>query len=79
VNNYANLLQVSNSISIWLGISPPDLFFYAVSLLKRCSGMQGLLAACRHIAGHGGMASGMQRVCGGTDSSAMQALPSLRI
>ncbi|KAI3423997.1 hypothetical protein D9Q98_009830 [Chlorella vulgaris] len=29
VNNYANLLQVSNSISIWLGISPPDLFFYA--------------------------------------------------
>lgn len=31
VNNYANLLQVSNAISIWLGISPPDLFFYAVS------------------------------------------------
>ncbi|KAL4855765.1 Sodium/hydrogen exchanger 7 [Chlorella vulgaris] len=30
VNNYANLLQVSNSISIWLGISPPDLFFYAL-------------------------------------------------
>jgi hypothetical protein len=51
INNYANLLQVSNSISIWLGISPPDLFFYAVSLLKSCSGMQGLLAACRHIAG----------------------------
>ncbi len=30
INNYANLLQVSNAISIWLGISPPDLFFYAV-------------------------------------------------
>ncbi|KAL4855761.1 Sodium/hydrogen exchanger 8 [Chlorella vulgaris] len=30
INNYANLLQVSNSISIWLGISPPDLFFYAL-------------------------------------------------
>ena len=30
VNNYANLRHISNSITLWLGISPPDLFFYAV-------------------------------------------------
>lgn len=35
INNYANLLQVSNAIAIWLGISPPDLFFYAVSVTRR--------------------------------------------
>ena len=29
VNNWANLGEISNSIAIWLGISPPDLFFYA--------------------------------------------------
>lgn len=29
VNYHANLLEVSNSIALWLGISPPDLFFYA--------------------------------------------------
>jgi hypothetical protein len=31
LNYYVNLLQISNSISLWLGISPPDIFFYAVS------------------------------------------------
>ena len=30
VNNWANLREISNSIALWLGISPPDLFFYAV-------------------------------------------------
>jgi hypothetical protein len=30
VNYYANLLHVSNGIAVWLGISPPDLFFFAV-------------------------------------------------
>jgi len=29
VNNYANLREISSAIAIWLGISPPDLFFYA--------------------------------------------------
>ena len=29
VNNWANLGEISNSIAIWLGISPPDIFFYA--------------------------------------------------
>ena len=29
INNWANLGEISNSIAIWLGISPPDLFFYA--------------------------------------------------
>jgi hypothetical protein len=31
INYYVNLLQISNSVSLWLRISPPDLFFYAVS------------------------------------------------
>lgn len=30
LNQYVNLLQISNSITLWLSISPPDLFFYAV-------------------------------------------------
>lgn len=34
VNNYANLREISNSISLWLGISPPDLFFYAVRVFS---------------------------------------------
>ena len=29
INYYANLLQISNAISIWLDIQPADLFFYA--------------------------------------------------
>jgi hypothetical protein len=29
INNWANLRHISNSITLWLGISPPDLFFYA--------------------------------------------------
>ncbi|GAB4813268.1 hypothetical protein N2152v2_000314 [Parachlorella kessleri] len=29
VNYHANLLQVSNAVALWIGISPPDLFFYA--------------------------------------------------
>ena len=30
IANYeANLLQLSNAISLWLGIQPPDIFFYA--------------------------------------------------
>lgn len=35
VNNYANLRHISNSITLWLGISPPDLFFYAVRAQQR--------------------------------------------
>lgn len=31
---WANLRQLGNGVALWLGISPPDLFFYAV----RCPG-----------------------------------------
>lgn len=30
LNFYVNLGEVSNGIALWLGISPPDLFFYAL-------------------------------------------------
>lgn len=36
---WANLRQLGNGVALWLGISPPDLFFYAVS--GRC-GLQRL-------------------------------------
>lgn len=29
INYYANLLQISNSVAIWLSIQPADIFFYA--------------------------------------------------
>ena len=58
VNKYANLLRISNSIALWLGISPPDIFFYAV---RRCGvgwGVGGWGAGCRGMvpeeAGGGG-------------------------
>lgn len=28
-NYYENMLRLSNAIALWLGIQPPDLFFYA--------------------------------------------------
>ena len=42
VNNYVNLLQISSGIAIWLGISPPDLFFYAVSVEVGLDGQAGV-------------------------------------
>jgi len=29
LNYWVNLRQLSNGVALWLGISPPDLFFYA--------------------------------------------------
>lgn len=43
VNNWANLREISNAISLWLGISPPDLFFFAVRCWK--AGDWGLCCA----------------------------------
>lgn len=31
----ANLRELGNGVALWLGISPPDLFFYAVGRLCR--------------------------------------------
>jgi hypothetical protein len=41
-------LQISNGITIWLGISPPDLFFYAVSM--PCCGQSLLLCVADSFA-----------------------------
>ena len=40
-NYYVNMLQVSNSIALWLGIEPPDLFLYAVSVCVWWGGRKG--------------------------------------
>ena len=45
VNNYVHLREVSNAITIWLGISPPDLFFFAVSA-GGCLGEQAVISSC---------------------------------
>lgn len=38
VNYEANLGRVSNSISLWLGVQPPEIFFYAVGAAQRQGG-----------------------------------------
>lgn len=42
VTYFANLRELGNGVALWLGISPPDLFFYAVS-----AGQPAVRAGCR--------------------------------
>lgn len=58
VNNYANLLHISNSITLWLGISPPDLFFYAV---RTCCTPAG--TACHADLALGGLTASAAAAC----------------
>lgn len=44
LNYEVNLQRLGNAISLWLGIQPPDLFFYAV---RGACPLRMLHAACR--------------------------------